>query len=83
MHVAVWRSIVSGDVYCAIDGVIDTIVSSATTFDTTSNDLAIGAVCGGGAKLPAGVYIDELRYLVDDDVELGTTDFTPPTGPYT
>lgn len=84
LQITVWRPTVNGDVYCAVDGSIDPtygIVGSALVFDTTSNDLAIGAVIGGGASLPAGVHVDELQFKIDE-TDYGTSGFVPPSPPY-
>jgi len=82
MHIGVWRPTPSSAVNFSIDGVIDGSAPGALSFDTSTNNLTIGAVVGGGAALPAGVHVDELRIRVGAAVEYGNTNFTPPTGPY-
>lgn len=81
MHVAVWRPTVAAGVSCAINGVITNTITGATSFDTSSASLAIASVAGGGAILPPGVYVDELR-ICGGTIDYGSTDFTPPTSPY-
>ena len=83
MQFTIWRPTVGGQVYCAKDGIVYLFpISSALTFDTTTNDLAIGATIGGIAPLPAGVYLDEVQFQIDA-TDYTTVDFTPPTPPYT
>jgi hypothetical protein len=82
MQVTVWRYVVGGQIWCAIDGDVQVPGSAGGDFDTSANNLAIGAVVGGGAALPAGVYIDELHFKIDA-TDYTNVDFTPPTPPYT
>jgi len=82
VQVTIWAYVVNGQVYCAIDGVVQTPGSASCVCDSTSNDFAIGAVIGGGAALPAGVYADELQFAIDA-TDYTDEDFTPPTPPYT
>lgn len=81
IHVAVWRPAVGVGVLTALNGVIDTTIGGATDFDSTAENLGIGSVMGGGAALPAGVKVDELRICVDI-IDYGFANFTPPTAPY-
>lgn len=81
MHVAVWRRAVAAGVTCSINGAITNTITGATSFDTSSANLAIASVEGGGAILPPGVYVDELR-ICGGTIDYDSSDFTPPTSPY-
>ncbi len=81
VQVTVWRHTVGGQIFCALDGVTQA-ASVTRTPDTTTNNFAIGAVVGGGAALPAGVYVDELQFKIDATDYPTNDDFTPPTPPY-
>lgn len=82
IQVTVWRYVVNGQIYCALGGDVQVPGSAGGDFDTSTNNLAVGAVVGGGAALPANVFIDEVQFLIDQ-TEYTSVDFTPPTPPYT
>lgn len=80
MHVAIWKAPSTGDLFLAIDGIIETSVT-LPAIDGTANDLGIGAVVGGGAALVPGIHVDELR-IRRGAIDYDTSNFTPPTAPY-
>lgn len=82
VQVTIWRHTVSGTIFCALNGTTQT-ANVTRTPDTTTNNFAVGAVVGGGAALPAGVYIDELQFKIDTTDYPTSANFTPPTPPYT
>ncbi len=82
VQVTIWRHTVNGQIFCALDGVTQTPGSAGGTHDTTTNNFAFGAVVGGGAPLPAGVYVDEFQFKIDETDYPTSASFTPPTPPY-
>jgi hypothetical protein len=78
-HVAVWYT--GTNVYSSFNGGAPYSVGSTLNLFDAATGLSIGATNTGGAAMPSGVVIDELRICVDD-IDYGTTSFTPPTGPY-
>lgn len=80
-HIAWWRTGgISNLNYAAVDGVI-TYSILGNGFLAQASKFSIGATEGGGAPMPAGVVIKELR-MKTNVIDYGTSNFTPPAGPY-
>ncbi len=81
IQVTIWRYAVSGQIFCALDGITQA-ANVTRTPDTTTHNFAFGAVVGGGAALPAGVYADEFHFKIDETDYPSSANFTPPPVPY-
>jgi len=70
-----WQA--GGSIYFALDGVIESIVQSSTTFSVPSSAIRIG----NDSQVFYNGYMDELR--VSDGINRWTSNFIPPTSAYT
>lgn len=81
MHLAVWR--LDNALYAATNGVIAALSTTNLVgynfAPTNTTGFRIGSPGGGSAM----TYIDEVRYCFGSAMLYGTTNFTPPTAPYT
>lgn len=82
VHVAVWLSPTTGNIYCAVNGaIVGTYVTPGAIFNGSAS-LAVGATADPGAIFPSGLSIDEVRICVDT-IDYDAASFTPPTSAYT